>query len=407
MDSRFRNDFNRQFTADLYDFYRDDLERRLNARFEFRLAETPVFLPAVLRTRLEQAAREIMAQLSLPECLQKMKSAIPARWDTPGMTSLPSFTQVDFAIVREPDGSLGPRLIELQGFPSLTAMQVVQRDSWCEALRKLDGFDEDWSCWFSGMNREQFLNLAKATILGGHDPEHVILMDLDPPTQKTWPDFSATRQLFGVDAVCPTRLIREGRRLWRRSGSAGKLIPVHRIYNRVVFDELIRKKVTLPFDYTEDLQVEWSPHPNWFWAWSKYSLPFLNHPAVPKAIFLSDLEKVPDDLSRRFVLKPLFSFAGGGVKVEPSVDDLDRIPESEKPGWCLQEKISYEPALISAEGDGVKVEIRLMFLKPDDCSEPVLAQNLCRLSRGLMIGVDFNKTFSWVGSSIALWPRNE
>jgi hypothetical protein len=406
MDSQFRNSFNRQFTADLYDSYRHKLGLRLNTSFEFRLAETPVFLPSYLRERLERAAREIMALLSRPACLAGMKKSIPARWDAPGMDALPSFTQVDFAIVREPDGSLGPRLIELQGFPSLTGMQVVQRDVWSEALRTLDGMDRDWSCWFSGMNRGQFIDLARRTIVGTHDPANVILMDLDPPTQKTWPDFEATRQLFGVEPVCPTALIKKGQRLFRPAGECGNLIPVKRIYNRVVFDELIRKGVALPFDYTEPLDVEWAPHPNWFWAWSKYSLPFLDHASVPKAIFLSDLEGVPEDVSRRFVLKPLFSFAGGGVKVEPTAADIAAIPESERAAWCLQEKIIYEPALISADGAGVKVEIRLMFLKPDDFPEPVLAQNLCRLSRGLMIGVDFNKTFTWVGSSVALWPAD-
>jgi len=168
-----------------------------------------------------------------------------------------------------------------------------------------------------------------------------------------------------------------------------------------VFDELIAKGIELPFDYRDDLDVEWAPHPNWYWVWSKYSLPFLRHESVPRATFVSDLDRVPDDLSN-YVLKPLFSFAGGGVNVDPTHADVDAIPADERHAWCLQEKIEYAPALAAADGGGVKIEIRMMFLRPDGEAKPVLAQNLVRLSRGKMLGVDFNKQFTWVGSSIGL-----
>jgi len=402
MDSDLRNRFNGAYSGRLYESYSAELQRRLDSKFEFRLAETPVFIPADLKARLESVAREIMAQLRNPASLEGMKRAIPAAWDTPGMSALPSFAQLDFAIVRAGDGSLAPRLIELQGFPSLTAMQVVQRDVWSEMLESIGGMDLNWSCWFSGLSRDQFLSLARRTILGRHDPENVILMDLDPASQKTRPDFAATRILFGVDAVCPTALEKRGRRLFHNLPS-GRQVQVERIYHRVVFDELIRKGTRLPFDYREELDVEWAPHPNWFWIWSKNSLPFLNHPAVPKAILVSDLKEIPSDLERHYVLKPLFSFAGGGVNVRPRREDLDRVPDRDRRAWCLQERIEYEPALLSVDGTGIKVEIRLMFLKPDDENEPILAQNLCRLSRGEMLGVDYNKNFTWVGSSVGLW----
>jgi hypothetical protein len=401
MHYQYRQYFNRSFSTDLCGSYQDEVSRRLKSRFEFRLAETPVFLPDDLRNRLCQAAREILAQLGEKTRLDLMKAAIPPKWNTPGMDALPSFTQIDFAIVRTSGGLLEPRLIELQGFPSLTAMQVIQRDVWNETLQKMPGLEGSWSCWFSGMDRKRFLELARSTILGTHDPEQVILMDLNPRTQKTWPDFYATRLLFGIEAVCPTQLIKSVRKLYRR-GQDGVLIPVRRIYHRVVFDELIQKQIQLPFEYCEELDVEWTPHPNWFWAWSKYSLPFLDHPAVPRAILLSDLPRLPHDLSG-YVLKPLYSFAGGGVNVTPKLEDIESIPFKERHAWCLQKKIVYEPALRAIDGGGVKVEVRMMFLKPDNEAQPILAQNLCRLSRGAMMGVDFNKNFTWVGSSVGLW----
>ena len=394
MDAQFRWLFNSQFTPALYENYQADLSRRLGCTFEFRLAETPVFLPEDFTRRATESAQAIVDQLSDPSLIEQMKAAIPERWDTPGMDALPNFAQVDFAVVRE-NGTLVPKLIELQGFPSLTSMQVVQRDAWNDALGSLRGLDRDWSCWFSGYDRAAFLELARRTIVGDHDPAEVILMDLDPPRQKTYPDFAATKLLFGVDAVDPTTLTKRGNQLFQGNTR------VRRIYNRVVFDELIAKGVALPFDYREGLDVEWTPHPNWYWVWSKYSLPFLRHESVPRATFVSELDAIPDDLSR-YVLKPLFSFAGGGVNVEPTRADVEAIPRNERHAWCLQEKIEYEPALQAVDGGGVKIEIRLMFLRPDGEAKPVLAQNLIRLSRGKMLGVDFNKQFTWVGSSVGL-----
>ena len=396
MHPKFRQLFNAQIDDARYDSYQRELSRRLDCTFEFRLAESPLFLTDDFKAKLVDAATAIVAQLSDPARLAEMKRAIPAQWDTPGMDALPNFTQVDFAVVEE-NGAFVPKLIELQGFPSLTSLQCVQRDVWRDTLRTMDGLDLEWSCWYSGLDRDAFLDLARRTIAGNHEPREVILMDIDPPTQKTYPDFAATKLLFDVDAVDPTTLVKRGDQLFRSDGT-----PVRRIYNRVVFDELIRKNLTLPFDYREPLDVEWTPHPNWYWTWSKYSLPFLDHSAVPKATFVSDVDRLPDDFTTRYVLKPLFSFAGGGVNVEPTAADVDAIPADERHAWCIQEKIEYAPTIRAADGGGVKAEIRMMFLRPDDEPRPILAQNLVRLSRGKMLGVDFNKQFTWVGSSVAL-----
>jgi hypothetical protein len=402
MHQAFRAAYNAAFTDELYQRQIGELAGRLGGPPGFRLAETPVFLTAELGERLVRAAHEVIAQLSRPEAIARMKSAIPPRWNAPGMDALPSLTQVDFAVVREADGSLGPRLIELQGFPSLSCFEVVQADVWSEVLQGIPGLPAaSWSPFFNGLTRDGFLDLIRRVVVGHDDPETVILMDLHPERQKTWVDFSATKLLLGVDAVCPTTLEKEGRRLYRRKD--GRRIPVHRIYNRVVFDELIQTGIELPFDFRDDLDVTWAPHPNWYWTWSKYSLPLLDHPAVPRATYLSELQGIPADLSR-FVLKPLFSFAGGGVNVDPTPADLAAVPESERGVWCVQEKIAYDPCLLAVDGGGVKVEIRMMFFRPDGAAVPTLGLNLCRLSRGKMLGVDFNKDFTWVGSSVAIHP---
>ncbi len=332
-----------------------------------------------------------------------MKAHIPPEWNAPGMEALPEVAQVDLAVVEDASGRLVPRLIELQGFPSLSAFEVLQSDVWDECLKGIPGLPETaWSPYFSGLSRDGFLDLFRRTIVGQHDPERVVLLDLHPGKQKTYVDFAATKKLLGVDAVDPRDLVKEGRRLVRVRD--GKRVPVERIYNRVVFDELIKENAALPFDYREPLDVTWVPHPNWYWAWSKASIPLLSHPAIPKATVLSALTAIPADVKERYVLKPLFSFAGGGVNVEPTRADVERIPASERDAWCLQEKISYAPCLAAADGGGVKVEVRMMFYRPEGESRLTLGLNLCRLSRGKMLGVDFNKDFTWVGSSVAIRP---
>jgi hypothetical protein len=394
--------FNAAFDEKLYRSYLADLKACSGGEAGFRLAETPVFMPADLRERCVRAGDEIVAQLCDPERIAMMRSGIPPRWNVPGETTLPNVACLDFAIVRDGNGTLVPRLVELQGFPSLLAFEVLQRDAWTAVLNRIPGLEGSWTSWFGGLDRDAFLELARRTIVGEHDPQNVILLDLDPPNQKTYVDFRATSKLFGVEAVAVTDLRKRGRLLYR-VGAGGSEIPVGRIYYRLVIDELERKGVALPFDLRDALDVEWAPHPNWFWIWSKFSLPFLDHPAIPRTCFVADLPTVPEDLTERYVLKPLFSFAGGGVNMHPTSADLAAISSHDRGRWCVQEKISYGDVLHTADSGGVKVELRMMYLRPDDQPLPVAASNLCRLSRGEMLGVDFNRDVKWVGSSIALW----
>jgi hypothetical protein len=386
-------------------------------RFPFRLAETPVFFSPHLRDRCFRAAGEIVARMGAPRAIAECDARIPPALRVPGTDALPHMVAVDLAIVRGTDGALEPRLIECQGFPSLYAMQVVMADAWGAILAAMPGLPAAWSIFAPGLDRASYLDLLRRTVVGDCDPDEVVLLDIDPATQKTSPDFVATERLLGVRAVCVTQLVKRGRRLFapraaaaaamRRPGDAPPaerdLAPVRRVYNRVVFDELIARRIEPPFDYREPLDVTWVPHPNWYWIWSKATMPYLDHPAVPRAQIVAGLPRLPDDLSR-FVLKPLFSFAGRGVVVDVDAAAVGAIPPGERHNWLLMEKVAYAPDLIAPDGAGVKVETRILFLRPDDACELVPALNLCRLSRGKMHGVDHNKNLDWVGSSVGIWP---
>lgn len=401
MEPELRRAFNAAFSPGIHGSMLAELERRGGAKLDFRVAETPVFLPARLRGKLERAAREVVAQLSEPARIAAMERDVRLEYATPRRDALPGVAIVDFAVARDESGELVPRLVELQAFPSLFGLTFTHAEVWGDVLAEMPGLPGRWTSHFSGLGRDAFLDLFRRSVLGKHAPESVVLLDLDPPRQKTYGDFTATKALLGVDPVCPTTLLREGRRLFRRSG--GRLVEVRRIYHRVVFDELEKTGAKLPYSYRDDLDVEWFPHPAWYWIWSKSSLPHLDHPSVPRTVRLSEMRALPERLDRH-VLKPFHSFAGGGVNVEPTPRDVDAIPEAERAHWCLQEKIDYAPAIDAADGGAVKVEVRMMFLRPDDAPALTLATNLCRLSRGKMLGVDFNKSFTWVGGSVALWP---
>jgi hypothetical protein len=400
MDTALRSAFNKAYSDDLFAKYKRRLESELGP-VPFRLAETPVFLPAALAARITEHSRGIVAELSTPECLAKMRQAVPARFDVPNMDALPSCVQVDFALVRDANGELDGKIVELQAFPSLYGFQVVQTRAWNEVLEPILGKQVTP---YLGIDEAGYIEWLRRTVVANEDPAHVILMDIHPDQQKTVPDFAATKQVLGIDAVCVTALEREGRKLYRRKN--GVRVPVKRIYNRVVFDELELKEatLTLPFAYTDDLDVHWVPHPNWYWIWSKHSLPHLKHSSVPRSTLLSELSEWPADLTR-YVLKPLFSYAGTGVKIDVTRADLDAISSGDRAGWLLQEKIEYARDLVTPDGAGVAVEVRVMCLRAENEAAPVPAVNLARLSRGKMHGVDHNKDMKWTGSSLGLVNR--
>lgn len=404
MDTALREAFNRAYTPEFYQRYLDALDARVGAHVPFRVAETPFFIPLALRRKLARSAREILAQIKQPPLLEKMKAAVPPELDVPGLSGLASCVQIDFAISRGEDGELTGKLVELQGFPSLYALMTLQNDVLSAELGKMPGLPRDWSLYFGGFDRDAYVRRLRECFVGDLDPEHVALVDLDPPNQKTYVDFLATKELVGIDPVCITDLRKDGRRLYRLKD--GRQVPVKRIFNRVVFDEILKKKPTLGFGWTDDLDVDWISHPNWYWLWSKYTVPFVQHESVPRARFVSELEEVPADLTR-YVLKPLFSFAGSGVIVDVTADDIARLPAADRGNWILQEKIEYAPALVTPEGHGVKAEVRMMFLRAPHETEPTLLLNLVRLSRGKMLGVDQNQGMGWVGGTVGIWPASE
>jgi len=390
-----RRSYNADYTHEKYLRYQRRLADEAGGVIPFRLAESPIFLPPELRDQMVRAALEIFAQLSTPESLRQSLEAVPPEFDVPGCDEHPLFAQADFAVIRH-GGKLSPRLIELQAFPSLYAFQLYQT----LALRGIVPRGERLGFLLSGLDEEGYRQVLAEAILGGFPAENVVLLDLDPPSQKTWPDFTMSKKLWGIESVCPTKVEKRGRELWYRKN--GKPTRILRVYNRVIFDELAAKKVALPFDFREPLEVAWAGHPNWYFRWSKHSLPRIRHETVPEAHFLSELDRPPEDLEN-WVLKPLFSFAGSGVKVDVTPEDLRAVPPERRSQALLMRKVAYVPVIETTDGNFSKCEIRVMCVWKN--GKPLPVTTLARLSQGKMMGVAFNKDRTWVGSSGCLWPR--
>jgi hypothetical protein len=303
------------------------------------------------------------------------------------------FIQVDFGLVRDSQGNLQPKLVELQGFPSLYGYQAILSQAYIDAFE----LDRNLKYLHSGLNLESYQKLLREAVVADHDPENVILMEIDPVHQKTRPDFLVTEKLLNIPTVDIVHIKKQGKRLSYEK--AGKQIPIHRIYNRAIVDELVRKSPKLNFRFDEDLDVEWAGHPNWYFRMSKFSLPFLHHECVPKTYFLDRVERTPDDLEN-YVLKPLFSFAGLGVVIGPSKEALAAIPKEKRGDFILQKKMSFEPVIETPHGR-TKAEIRIMYIWVEKLL-PVMT--IVRMGRGLMMGVDHNKNMEWVGSSAGFCP---
>ena len=392
-----RQAYNAAYTDEKFTSYRRRLEERGGMEIPFRLAESPVFLPPELRDSMVDASLEIFRQLSTPEALARSESAVPERFRVPGSGDRPAMAVTDFAVCRDSGGRLVPKLIELQAFPTLYAFQVAQ----CEELAAITpGGDKlDWS--LSGLDAASYKSAVGETILGGNPPENVVLLDLDPLTQKTAIDFVFSEQFWGVRAIDPGEIEKRGRELWyRRDGKPTRIL---RIYNRLIFDEVEAKGVKLSIDLREPFDVSWAGHPDWYFRWSKHCLPELRHPSVPEAVLLSDVAKPPADLEN-WVLKPLFSFAGSGVKVDVTRADLDAVPAQDRPHTLLMRKVQYAPAIETSDVNHSMVEIRIMFVWRD--GKPLPVTTLARLSQGKMMGVNYNKDKTWVGSSGCLGPAD-
>ena len=393
MDPQLRAKFNADFTPAKYAALLRCVNETEKCPVDFRISETPIFLTNEFTNEVTRAANDIVDLVRTPEFARHARSAIPKGLEVPNESAHPNFLIIDFGICAEGE-RLVPRLIELQAFPSLFGFQLLI----LHCMRKAyPAIPRNWTSSFGGIKDEEYIDILRQTIVADANPENVILLEIEPEKQKTRVDFAATETLLGVRPVCLTKIKKRGRQLFYQR--TGREVRIDRIYNRVIFDELIRRPdLDVPFRFQDDLDVVWVGHPNLYFRISKHSLPFLKTEHTSPTFFADEFpthEKIDN-----YVLKPLYSFAGLGVDLEPSREKLSALENPRE--WILQKKVRYADFVPTPDGPKSKAEVRMMFVWPENDCDPILVNNLVRMSQGKMMGVDFNKDKTWVGSNIAL-----
>lgn len=393
MIAHLRDQFNKSVTVEKYNSFVSDLENYAGDSIPFRIAETPVFVPLQLKRKLVSACNAIIDVINRHDFISLTDRAIPQHLRVPGNEDKPMWLAFDFAVCLDSNSHLDPQLIEMQGFPSLFFYQHLLASKYREHFDVSEGVSH-----LFGKTTEEYIDHMRSLLLNNHNSENVILLEVAPEKQNTRIDFLATFKNTGIRAVCISKIIREGRKLFYEH--EGKKIPVHRIYNRLIFDEFIKRTdLVCQYNLTEDVDVEWAGHPNWFFRVSKFTMPFLNNPFVPETRFLHEVKSIPADLEN-YVLKPLFSFSGSGVVFNVTKSDIENVKDPEN--WILQRKVNYAPVIKSPDGD-VKTEIRMLYSWKTGSEKPELIINMARLSKGEMIGVKYNKNKTWVGGSVGFF----
>jgi hypothetical protein len=393
MHPELRARFNADFTPEKYATLLRCVNETEKWPADFRISETPVFLTQAFTDEVTRGANAIIDATRTLEFVRQAASAVPKELEVPNESAHPNFLVVDFAIC-EQENRLVPRLIEMQAFPSLFGFQLLLLGCIRKAYPVIP---RNWTSSFGGIKDDAYLQLLRRTIIADSAPENVVLLEIEPEKQKTRIDFAATETLLDIRPVCVTKIKKRGRQLfYDRDGSE---VQIERIYNRVIFDELVKRPdLNLPFQFQDDLDVTWVGHPNWYFRISKHSLPFLKTEHTSPTFFADDFpatENLGD-----YVLKPLYSFAGHGVDMEPTQQKIAALKNPCE--WILQKKVDYAPFVVTGDGKKSKAEIRMMFVWPDNDRNPTLVNNLVRMSQGKMMGVDFNVDKTWVGASIAL-----
>jgi hypothetical protein len=396
MISKYRALFNAAFTEKKYQEFKDDIAADFSYMPTFRLGETPFFISNELKAQLVEASNQVISFIQKEDFKKLTDKALELNHKVPNEDNHTTFLAIDFGICEEAERVI-PKLIEVQGFPSLYNYQT----NLYEKFKNQYPFLQELTPFFNGMEASDYLTILEEAICNKHPKENVILLEIEPEKQNTKIDFYYCHRDIGIPIVCVTEIIKKGNQLFYKN-ALGNEVLVKRIYNRVIFDELdLRTDLKLNFHFSDNLDVEWAGHPNWFFRISKFILPFLKGEYFIETTLLSELKQIPEDLEN-YVLKPLFSFSGSGVIFHVKKSDIEAVVTKEL--YILQKKVNYIPIIQSPEGK-VKAEVRILCVWNKEDFTPKLLCNLVRLSRGEMIGVKFNKDKNWVGGTLGLFER--
>ena len=392
MIDKYRIEFNKKFAQHKHEALLKEIDKTFHHIPPFRISETPIFVSKKLKDKLVHACNDIMSVINQPNFKNLTEGAFfNKEMRVPNEDEQSKFIQMDFGICIDDQGEPTPKLIELQGFPSL----YFYNEFLGRMYRKYYDIPYNLTIHPEGLNSVEFQKMLREEIVGNTDPKQVILLEIEPDKQATAIDFYCTEYALGIKILCISQLIKREKQLFYLDKD-GNEIRVLKIYNRIIFDELNKRgDLKREFNFQDEVDVEWIGHPNWFFRISKYTMPLLKGDYVPKSYYLDKLINIPEDLEN-YVLKPLYSFAGAGVEIHVTSELIKNIKD--KSNYLLQEKVAYHP-IIETMDVPAKCEIRMMLLHCKNDNKTKIVSNLTRLTKGEMVGVKYNKDKNWVGGS--------
>lgn len=209
-----RAQFNNNFTEKKYLDFLKDLDSKHPGAIAFRVAETPVFIPKDFTKKMIDACESIVDTIVTSRFKELTQRAIPKRENVPGENEHTDFIVFDFGICENEEGELEPQLVEMQGFASLFAFQTY----YSEVVQNHFDIPQNFSNYLNGYDKTSYLKLLNEIIVGKHDPENVVLLEIKPHEQKTKIDFYCTQDYLKIPIVCLTELIKEGKQLFYKKG---------------------------------------------------------------------------------------------------------------------------------------------------------------------------------------------
>ncbi len=398
MITELRTIFNNNFKDEAYQNLVSETTKTFGEPCGFRISETPIFINKSLKEKVFSACNSIINQIGQINFNAVRKRFVPKNLQSPSPLTKPHFLTIDFGICKNKNGEIEPQLIELQAFPTLFFYQSYLGQAYLKHFNSIP--KSGFNYFFNGIDYKKYHHLLKELIISDEKSENVILLEIYPNKQKTRIDFWATEQALGIETVCMTQVIKEGKKLYYIKD--GYKTPIHRIYNRVIVDDLEQiTDLKTNFSLFDDLDVTWITHPEWFHLISKCILPKLKHKYIPKSYYLNELSE--NENLENFVLKPLFSFAGKGVDLHPTYDKIKNLKKREN--YILQEKVTYAPIIKTLENIFSKVELRLLYILNVASDTYIPLINLTRMSQSEMMNISYANQNSFIGSSISFFEE--
>jgi len=150
-----RKEFNQNFTKEKYEAFLHELNNVHPGAIEFRVAETPVFVPKDFTKKMIDACESIVDIIVDPKFKELTKNAIPKQLQVPGENDHSHFIAFDFGICINEAGEYEPQLIEMQGFPTLFAYEILLDD----VFRKHFPVHDNFSTYLGKYDKETYLKL--------------------------------------------------------------------------------------------------------------------------------------------------------------------------------------------------------------------------------------------------------